>query len=67
MLVANRTKRQQQAGNSKDPTVASERASLVVDLGTRLSPELSPEHVDPFNMLPVEGTPELHTAIRYCR
>lgn len=59
MLVASKDKRERQAG---------ERELLAVGLTTpRLSLELSPQQTDPFNMLPVEGTPEQHAAIRYCR
>ncbi|KAK0647575.1 hypothetical protein DIS24_g7590 [Lasiodiplodia hormozganensis] len=58
MLVASKDKRERQA---------SEREILAVGELTppRLSLELSPQQTDPFNMLPVEGTPEQHAAIRY--
>lgn len=58
MLVASKDKRERQAG---------ERELLALALTTRPSAELSPQQTDPFNMLPVEGTPEQHAAIRYCR
>ncbi|KAL1633069.1 hypothetical protein SLS56_003140 [Neofusicoccum ribis] len=67
MRVSSADKRKRQAGGGsvEDGDARAERASLAVTPASGLPAEVSPQHVDPFDVLPVKVTPELHTAMRY--
>ncbi|EOD52390.1 putative protein of unknown function DUF1741 protein [Neofusicoccum parvum UCRNP2] len=62
---ADRRKRQAGAGSVEDGDARAERASVAVTPASWLPAEVSAQHIDPFDVLPVKVTPELHTAMRY--
>lgn len=69
MLVTNEGKRRRKtddADEEDDPLLQAVAVSHVPpDFCNGLISDIDQEHVDPFDVLPVKSTPELHTAIRF--
>ncbi|EKG16970.1 hypothetical protein MPH_05795 [Macrophomina phaseolina MS6] len=63
MLVTNEKRQRRTGDGTTSQVMAVSRVPAGLHAG--IISDISQEHVDPFNALPVEGTPELHEALRY--